>query len=327
MGWQQEAAIHYKNRAQFNWLLRHCDGYDMQIQFERSLEDYNTALELAPDQADWYSTRGHLHYALAELYEDKGRSLHSRRNALQDLETAARLDAGNARRWRKLAQVADIYDDHEKAVLGYQQMIQLPPDTEKGYRYRELARRLYRNGDYAASMAAANQATELLPQDPIPYFTRGLVHTVMGDPKAAMDSYWGGIALAEDYAAGTRKRKYDTGLEDLKKATDITPTPRIFLRYLLEKAKAGELHDYVCKVVAGQPDAAALYAEPGTADGPVLGSLVADAKIRPLARSADAGWIYVEVEQTGEQTGERGWIPAGEESVTCKIDLAGLPVE
>jgi hypothetical protein len=145
----------------------------------------------------------------------------------------------------------------------------------------------------------------------------------MGDLQAALQSYLGGIAVAEQLEAAARQDKYRIGLIDIDSATDITEESAAFLHDLLENAQAGELREFVCKVAPDQLDGLALYAEPEAADGAAVGALLVDAKLIPLARSPDGRWIHVQVEQTGE----RGWVPAGEEFVICNIDIAGLPVE
>ncbi|MEJ2734890.1 MAG: hypothetical protein P8189_15205, partial [Anaerolineae bacterium] len=178
IGRQREAAIHYGILAQFEWLLRRCDEYDQQKQLERSLEAYDEALKLAPDQAVWYDRRGHVHYALAGLYQDPERKEQSRRSALKDLEAAATLRA-NVQSWIDLAGVANEYHDYEAAVRAYEQAAALEP--ENGDHFWKLGWRLYLINDYQRSVEASDQAIALLPEEPMPYFNQGLAYAAMGD--------------------------------------------------------------------------------------------------------------------------------------------------
>jgi tetratricopeptide (TPR) repeat protein len=161
IGRQREAAIHYRSRAQFEWLLSRCDAQDQQKRLQQSLADYDEALKLAPGQAQWYDRRGHLHYALADLYKDQESKEQSRRSALEDLEEAAKLRETSVASWIELAKVAYAYGDYKIAARGYEQAARLEP--ENGDHFWKLGWRLYLIGDYQRSVEASGRAIALLP--------------------------------------------------------------------------------------------------------------------------------------------------------------------
>jgi tetratricopeptide (TPR) repeat protein len=393
IGHQDDAAIHYRVRAQLHWLLNSLGGQDKRRRLELSVEDYDQALRLAPDQAEWYYRRGHLHYALARIYRDKERSK-SRSQALRDLKEAAALAATRVAYWKKFADVAHAYGDYEQATLGYEEAAELEPEKvgrwlrmareadraddhakaakayEKvaaleptnGDHFRNLGWRLYLNREYERSIEASQQAILLLPEAPVPYFNLGLTYAAMGDQRAALESYLGGIAVAEGRVrqdpagialaegqasqdsggepaaeakgrqslvgmavaeATHRRAQYGIGLYDVVHARDISEESRAFLLDLLERARAGGLRDFVCKVVYDQAGGLGIYREPEATRDPPMDVLIPDARLTPLARNPTGRWIHVEVDQTGE----RGWVRADAAFVACNIDITGLPVE
>ncbi|MFO7633548.1 MAG: SH3 domain-containing protein, partial [Caldilinea sp.] len=64
-----------------------------------------------------------------------------------------------------------------------------------------------------------------------------------------------------------------------------------------------------------------LRSGPGT-DFSVIGVLPVSSQLRPLARNADATWIEVQPQPTGQ----RGWVAGGERFIECAIELMTLPV-
>lgn len=53
--------MHYRTRAQLNYLLRFCEGYDFPDQLQAAIADYDRALTLAPARADWWYTQSGLY--------------------------------------------------------------------------------------------------------------------------------------------------------------------------------------------------------------------------------------------------------------------------
>ncbi len=78
----------------------------------------------------------------------------------------------------------------------------------------------------------------------------------------------------------------------------------------------------VCQVVSAGLN---LRPGPGTAFNPPIATLPQDTRVRPLSfvgRGVPSGqWVEVKVEATGQ----RGWISAGSESLSCAVDVTTLP--
>lgn len=137
---QPQAAIHYRVKAQLDWILKNCPGYDYVAQLQVAIQDYAEAIRRDPSRAHW-------HFRQANMYYDLGAQL-----AGTDPEAARQA--------------------YEKAARGYEAAIQRNPENPAYLAgLRTVYRLLGEEPDRAFDLAA--QAQGLPPDSPESYLTLG----------------------------------------------------------------------------------------------------------------------------------------------------------
>jgi tetratricopeptide (TPR) repeat protein len=344
---QPDAAIHYRVRAQLNYLLRYCDDYDQLTQWELVRDDYDRALELAPERADWYYRRAQTNYVLADLYQAQPQASQAKDYAeaakaakaatIADYEASLALQPEVSDRWMRYGDVADAWDLDDKARAAYQAYaeLQAPSDEpltaycqrpEAKPRCAGLFKAYWRVGwlsylldDYERSRDASRQANAADPAEPRNIFNEGLANLALGDLEAAMQSYREAISLANGMEdASLREQRYNAALYDLEHArADPEGWAEAFAR-IVTAGRDGLLTDFFCAVV--YEPGLMLRSGPAVDYDPLPIELSAGTRLAPLARSPDGHWLKVDAAEA------QGWILTGEDYITCHVDIADIPI-
>ncbi len=348
---QPKAAVYYRVRAAWNYLLRYCDNHDTLTQFELMRDDFGRALELEPERADWFFRRAQTNYVLAGLYGDQPQAVQgkdyakaakaAREAAIKDYEESLKLQPQNSYRWQLYAGVADGWDLYDKAVAAYKTYAELEtPSDESLAEYCQrpevkakcinVFKAYWRVGwlsylleDYEGSRDASRLANAADPAEPRNIFNEGLANLALGNLEASHKSYLLAIETAdamEDKAL--RTKRYDAALYDLEDAQkDPKKDPKgwaeAFVR-IVTAGRDGLLVDFFCEIV--NETGLVPRRGPGADHDPLPFQLSSSAHLTPLARSPDGQWLRVEV------AGTQGWVPAGAEYINCQVDIADIPI-
>lgn len=305
---QPTGAVHYRTRAQLNYLLRYCEGYDFTEQLEAAIADYDRALALAPARADWWYTQSGL-YLEAQQPEA----------ALASARRSVELDP-NIERWLRLATAARRAGQPGQAVEAYEAVVKL--DARRFDAWWLLGWSAYEAGDYARSAEASAQAAALDPFEPRVVFNQALAYVAGGQDELARATYELGITVADLLAPKTRAARYAEAISDL---TEILADPRDAapaLIELLKEARAKPPADARCRVVYAGADGLNLRSGPGTAYDPPLEALLKNTLVLPLGRNENGTWVKVQVLDTVQL----GWLNADARYLTCNLDISTLSV-
>ena len=188
--------------------------------------DYNKAIELEPDNADFYWYRGYFFSQIGE-YE----------NALADYNKAIELDPDDL---NFLFERAKLYnnalENYEKSLTDYLRIIELDTDQEFAkteYIYNNIAA-LYREyiKDYQKALEYYTKEIEISPENGVPYIDRAQLYFYSLDNKEkALIDYKKAIELEPDRAAFYLYRgnyfrqieEYQNALADFNKAIELDP--------------------------------------------------------------------------------------------------------
>ncbi|MEM7532489.1 MAG: tetratricopeptide repeat protein [Chloroflexota bacterium] len=163
------SAYNYRVRAQFKYLLRHCDpDYDYIDQHLAAAQDYSRAIALDANRSIWYQRRGLLYFvagqklqeaadAERDMVEDKeGYGLYYDRS-IRDLTTAIALDPLNTQYWSDLDAIhKHIGLDHTATVDAILEATAVELDSVM--ENRSLAEQAQMEEAYALAVAALQRA-------------------------------------------------------------------------------------------------------------------------------------------------------------------------
>ncbi len=162
---QPEGAIHYRVKAQLDWILRTCPGYEYVEQLQVAIQDYQGAIQRNPTKAHWYFRQGNMYWDLGGRLKDVDpeKSQQAYENAAQDYVAAIRLNPDNPAYWnilrdtyRRLGQDDDQVFTLVAEVKGL--------DLNQAETYIQIGKVAAANSQYAAIGAAAFKiAAELDP--------------------------------------------------------------------------------------------------------------------------------------------------------------------
>jgi tetratricopeptide (TPR) repeat protein len=135
-----------------NWMRRGV-CYHSLGNYEQAVRDYDTALELDPDDAEVLAYRGAAYRNLEE-YSD----------AMDDLTAAIDLDETYAYAWRERGLVYYDIDEYEEAIIDYNEALHLDPDHALTYFNRAYA--YYYLKDYRHAKEDFETYLEMVPDAP-----------------------------------------------------------------------------------------------------------------------------------------------------------------
>lgn len=165
------AAYHNRGRA-----------YAMKDNSERAIADYNQAIELDPQDAEYHTTRG-------DAYLDEGQL----DRALADFNRALELDPYDTEAMTGRGEVYVEKGDLERAIADFSMAIKY--EQKHGEAYAGRAAALLKAGKAADALPDAERATELEPGDADVFTTRAQVLEALGRKTEAMADYRKALSL------------------------------------------------------------------------------------------------------------------------------------
>ncbi|REJ92440.1 MAG: tetratricopeptide repeat protein [Planctomycetota bacterium] len=153
---------------------------------ERSIEDFNEAIRLDPQQARFWSDRGVSRHRLGDLD-----------GAIADYTEAIRLDPGESHFWFSRGLARAYQRDYDRAVEDYDEAIQRDPRNFIYFHSRGAS--LSSRGDYDKAIADYDKALELNPDYAPTYYNRASASEKKGNFKQATDDYLEALRLAPLY--------------------------------------------------------------------------------------------------------------------------------
>jgi tetratricopeptide (TPR) repeat protein len=156
----------YVNRA---------NGYDANGDKNSALQDYNRALELAPDNAGIYYNRGAL-FVTQENYDA----------ALKDYNAALRLNPGYVAALSNRGRLFAFKHDHSAALADFSEAIRLDPSA---LLYQDRGSVYVQQQQFQHALDDENAAIRLDPSVGLAYFFRSMAYGGLGaSDKASVDA-------------------------------------------------------------------------------------------------------------------------------------------
>ena len=157
-------------------------AHHSQKEYEWALEDYNTALELNPDNAEAYIYRGLVSHNGGE---------HDL--AIEDFNKAIALNPNHADAYYNRGLAYHNKGEHGRVIEDFNKAIALKPNHADAYYNRGLT---YGNrGKYEHAIADFTKAIALKPNYADAYYNRGVVYWVKDDHDRALADYTKAVAL------------------------------------------------------------------------------------------------------------------------------------
>lgn len=185
--------------------LRRARAYFAKQELDRSIVDYNYAIQLRPDVADSYNERG-------AAYDRKG----DRARAISDYSNAIRINPGHSVAYGNRGLAHYKSGDTDLAIADFDQAIRLDPKYSVAYNARGVA--YSKKGDQQKAIADFNEAIRLNGFYANAYNNRGIAHVKVGE--------------------------FDQGIADLRVAIQFEENPKFYnelawTHFQAGKARAG----------------------------------------------------------------------------------------
>jgi tetratricopeptide (TPR) repeat protein len=185
---------------------------------DRAIQDWDQAIRLSPDNADFYNNRG-------RAYDSKGD--HDR--AIQDYDQAIRFEPENAVYYYNRGIAYGREDMYDRAIQDLDQAIRLNPDFAEAYSSRGNAYNA--KGAYDLAIQDLDQAIRLNPDLALAYYNRGNAYFAKAAYDRAIEDYDRAIRLEPDFAvayfsrgrAYNGKGEYDRAIQDFDQAIRLNP--------------------------------------------------------------------------------------------------------
>ena len=185
---------------------------------QRTITDFDTAIELRPNYAEAYNNRGVVYDASGE-YD----------LAIADYDKAIELRPDFAVAYFNRGSDYILKSENDLAIADFDKAIELELDYAEAYVYRGLAYR--RKGEYDLAIADYDRAIELRPDFDEAYFNRGATYADKGEYDLAIANYGKVIELKPDLAEAYNNRgiaydakgEYDLAIADFDKAIELEP--------------------------------------------------------------------------------------------------------
>ena len=183
---QPQAAIHYRVKAQLDWLVKNCPGYDYVTWLGRAIQDYEEAIRRDPTRAHWYFRQGNMYLDLAEQLADPAAIRQAYQEAVEDYLAALELNPTHPRYWANLRFALErLGQDFQEAVQAWvDELAEKRPEKAVDVLYA-LGRAEFDARRWEAAIPWLSRAQELAPDDPRPVWLLAWVYFVLGaDEKA-----------------------------------------------------------------------------------------------------------------------------------------------
>ncbi len=155
-----------------------------QNEFEAAIHHFSRAIELTPQNAIPYNSRGYTYYIAASRTHpigDFAKAIADQSRAIEISPQLAMYYRNRALSYAQAARLNHPVGDFAKAIADFSQAIILEPDKashyqNRGLSYHHAAQRKHPAGDFAKAIADYNRAIALDPQDSVHYMKRGLCY-------------------------------------------------------------------------------------------------------------------------------------------------------
>lgn len=191
--------------------------------WDNSIADYNSAIQLLPDVAEAYNERG-------AAYDRKG----DRERAISDYSTAIRIGPGNALAYGNRGLAHYKNEAYDLAIADFDEAIRLDPQYSVAYNGRGVA--YSKKGDHRKAIADFTEAIRLKGFYANAYNNRGIAHANIGN--------------------------FTQAIADLKIAVQIEDNPKFYNELAWTYFRAGQARDglpYADRAVRLNPSYANAY--------------------------------------------------------------------
>ncbi|MBN1596226.1 tetratricopeptide repeat protein [candidate division FCPU426 bacterium] len=186
--------------------------------YARSLENYDQALRLDPENAMAY-------YERALTYEAMDQS----GQALADFDRALALEPENAEYYANRGIFHEAHGSPEAALADFNRALELDPTQGNAYMSRGIMKS--DSGDKTGALEDFNSAERLLPQNPRVYYNRAVVRIDLEDKQGAIEDLTAAIEKKSDYGAAylmrgllrMMLRQRQAALSDLRQGCELDP--------------------------------------------------------------------------------------------------------
>jgi len=186
--------------------------------YNTSLQDFNKAIELSPNDASAYGNRGVTYQMLGKYYE-----------AIVDYNKAIELNPKYAEAYINRGDSYDNLGKYYEAIDDYNKAIELNPNIAEAYINRGAA--YIKLGKYYEAIDDYNKTIELNPEYAEAYFNRGAAYQKLGKYYEAIDDYNKAIVIDPKYADAYSNRgisyyqlgKYNDAIDDFSRAIELNP--------------------------------------------------------------------------------------------------------
>ena len=144
--------------------------------FEKAINVYDKALELAPEDMRVYRNRGIAKRASGDIS-----------GAIADFDQAIILNPEYSEAYGGRGLAKRLSGDHQGAIADFDKVIELNPQSVLTYRNRGLTKRIL--GDHQGAIADFDKALDLNPQYAQAYVGRGIAKRASRDHQGAIDDF------------------------------------------------------------------------------------------------------------------------------------------
>ncbi len=193
-------------------------GWDRLKDYQKAIQNYDKAIELAPRNINLYYNRGVVKGKLQDYL-----------GAIQDYDKAIELDHKNISAYNNRGVAKYYLKDYVGAIADYDKAIELDPQDSTAYNNRGNAKKSLK--DYAGAISDYNKAIELDPQYANAYNNRGIAKANLKDYAGAISDYNKAIELNPKNAgyynnrgnARIELKDFVNALLDYDKAISLVP--------------------------------------------------------------------------------------------------------
>ena len=187
-------------------------------EFDLAIQDYTKSLDLNPDDAVAYPLRGAAHYHKGEFDL-----------AIQDYTKSLDLDPDNAVTYHLRGAAHYRKDEFDLAIQDYTKSLDLNPDDAFTYLQRGLAH--HRKDEFDLAIQDYTKSLDLDPDDAVAYHFRGSAYYETRSYDRAIQDYTKSLELDPDNAVEYHlrgsvyyeTRSYDRAIQDFDKALALDP--------------------------------------------------------------------------------------------------------
>jgi tetratricopeptide (TPR) repeat protein len=184
---------------------------------------YDEAIKVALQAVDSDPLSPEAHAMLAEVYMDKNNWA----RALDEIDTAVKLNPDSAMVQRNLGYVLDNQGRHDEAIDAFERAAALDPKLS--YIYTTAGNGYVALGEYENAIAQYEKAVEASPDSPVGYDALGHASALAGDPDRGLSMLKKAIEIDPEYGPAYAhlgrlyytQLNYESAIENFTKAFDL----------------------------------------------------------------------------------------------------------